>query len=300
MAFVTFYASLRHLSLADAVAIAFASPFLITALGRFALKEHVSPRQWLAIAVGFFGMLVIVRPGASGFHPAALLVVVCSVAYAGLMVLTRWMTRPHRPAETNSAFVFYMLAGQAAVGWLVTATRWQTPEGVHLAEMAGMGVLGIIGNYGLAQAFRLAPVATVAPFEYTGLIWAVVLGAVFFGDLPAPSFWIGAAIIVWAGLTAVRSSSERASRYDGDVIQVRRAARARPDGVGLAGQPAHLLVRRVPRPATHGLPRAARDQRRPREAGRGLRDPRPPRHGDPVLRAGRARWRTRTAPAGEA
>lgn len=206
VAFATFYSSLRHLSLADAVAIAFASPFLITALGRFVLKEHVSPRQWLAIAVGFVGMMVIVRPGASGFHPAALLVVVCSVAYASLMVLTRWMSRPHRPAETNSAFVFYMLAGQAAVGWLVTVTRWQTPEGVHLAEMAGMGVLGIVGNYGLAQAFRLAPVATVAPFEYTGLIWAVVLGAIFFGDLPAPSFWIGAAIIVWAGLTALRSS----------------------------------------------------------------------------------------------
>jgi len=69
-----------------------------------------------------------------------------------------------------------------------------------------MGVLGIIGNYGLAQAFRLAPVATVAPFEYTGLIWAVVLGATLFGDVPTPTFWVGAAIIVWAGLQAVRSS----------------------------------------------------------------------------------------------
>lgn len=206
VAFVTFYASLRHLPLADAVAIAFASPFLITALGKLALKEEVSPRQWLAIAVGFVGMLVIVRPGASGFHPAALLVMVCSLAYASLMVLTRWMTRPHRPPETNSAFVFYMLAGQAAVGWLVTATRWRTPDAGALAEMAGMGVLGIAGNYGLAQAFRIAPVATVAPFEYTGLIWAVVLGAALFGDTPAPTFWVGAAIIVWAGLHAVRSS----------------------------------------------------------------------------------------------
>jgi drug/metabolite transporter (DMT)-like permease len=116
------------------------------------------------------------------------------------------MTRPHRPAETNSAFVFYMLAGQAAVGWLVTTTRWRAPDAAALAEMAGMGVLGIIGNYGLAQAFRLAPVATVAPFEYTGLIWAVVLGATLFGDVPTPSFWVGAAIIVWAGLQAVRSS----------------------------------------------------------------------------------------------
>jgi drug/metabolite transporter (DMT)-like permease len=216
VAFVTFYSALRYLSLADAVAIAFASPFLITGLGRFVLKEHVTPRQWLAIAVGFVGMLVIVRPGASGFHPAALLVVVCSLAYASLMVLTRWMTRPHRPEETNSAFVFYMLAGQATAGWLVAATRWRTPERGHLAEMVGMGVLGIIGNYGLAQAFRLAPVATVAPFEYTGLIWAVVLGALLFGDMPTPWFWVGAAIIVWAGLQAVRSTADDPTKgYDG-------------------------------------------------------------------------------------
>jgi drug/metabolite transporter (DMT)-like permease len=215
VAFVCFYASLRHLPLADAVAIAFASPFLITALGRFVLKEEVAARQWLAIAVGFLGMLVIVRPGGSGFHPAALLVLVCSLAYAGLMILTRWMTRPHRPAETNAAFVFYMLAGQAAVGWLVTLTRWRRPDASALAEMAGMGVLGIIGNLGLAQAFRVAPVATVAPFEYTGLIWAVVLGSVVFGDVPAPSFWVGAAIIVWAGLQAVRGgSADPVARYD--------------------------------------------------------------------------------------
>jgi drug/metabolite transporter (DMT)-like permease len=72
--------------------------------------------------------------------------------------------------------------------------------------MAGMGVLGILGNYGLAQAFRVAPVATVAPFEYTGLIWAVALGALLFGEVPAPSFWIGAVIIVAAGVYTVRST----------------------------------------------------------------------------------------------
>jgi drug/metabolite transporter (DMT)-like permease len=206
VAFVCFYAALRHLPLADAVAIAFASPFLVTALGRFVLKEAVTARQWLAIGVGFAGMLVIVRPGGSGFHPAALLVILCSLAYATMMVLARWMTRPHRPADGNLTFVFYMLAGQASVGWLVTATRWRAPDAAALAEMAGMGVLGIVGNYGLAEAFRVAPVATVAPFEYTGLLWAVVLGAVLFGDVPAPTFWVGAAIIVWAGLQAVRSS----------------------------------------------------------------------------------------------
>jgi len=204
-AFVCFYAALRHMTLADAVAIAFGSPFLVTALGRFLLKEPVAPRRWMAIVLGFLGMLVIVRPGRSGFHPAALLVVVSGIAYALMMVLARWMTRPARPVESTHAFVFYMLAGQAVVAWLVAAQGWRTPDPRALMEMGAMAVFGILGNYGLAQAFRTAPVATVAPFEYTGLIWAVGLGAILFGDVPPPSFWAGAAIIVGAGLYTLRS-----------------------------------------------------------------------------------------------
>ncbi|HET8646165.1 MAG TPA: DMT family transporter [Vicinamibacteria bacterium] len=207
VAFVSFYSALRYLPLADAVAIAFGSPFLVTALGRFVLHEPVRLRQWLAIVVGFLGMLLIVRPGASGVRPAALLVFVSGLAYALMMVLTRWMTRPQKPHESSAAFVFYMLLGQAAAGWLVAAGRWRTPDRAALAEMAAMGVLGILGNYGLAQAFRQAPVAVVAPFEYTGLIWAVALGALLFGELPPPSFWAGAAVIVAAGLYTARSEA---------------------------------------------------------------------------------------------
>jgi len=205
VAFVCFYAALRHLPLAEAVAISFGSPFIVTALGRFLLKETVGIRQWFAIAVGFLGMVVIVRPGASGVQPAALLVLVSGLAYAFMMVLTRWMTRPERPHESTYSFVFYMLAGQAVAGWLVATSTWRTPDARALLEMAAMGVLGILGNYGLAQAFRTAPIATVAPFEYTGLIWAVILGAVLFGAVPPPSFWAGAVIIVGAGLYTVRS-----------------------------------------------------------------------------------------------
>ena len=207
VAFVSFYTALRYLPLADAVAVAFGSPFLVTALGRLVLHEPVRVRQWVAIAIGFLGMLLIVRPGAAGVQPAALMVLLSGLAYASMMVLTRWMTRPERPHESSTAFVFYMLLGQAAAGWVVAAGRWQTPDAVALAEMVAMGVLGILGNYGLAQAFRNAPVAVVAPFEYTGLIWAVALGALLFGQVPPPSFWAGAAVIVAAGLYTARSEA---------------------------------------------------------------------------------------------
>jgi len=206
VAFVTFYAALRHLPLADAVAVAFGSPFLVTVLAGILLKERVRARQWLAIAAGFLGMLLIVKPGADGLRPAALLVLVSGVAYAFMMVLARSMTRPGRPHENTFSFVFYMLLGQAAAGWLVALTTWRRPDALALAEMCAMGVLAVLGNYGLAEAFRSAPVATVAPLEYTGLIWAVLLGAMLFGDLPSASFWVGSAVIVAAGLYTLRSS----------------------------------------------------------------------------------------------
>lgn len=207
VAFVTFYAALRHLTLADAVAVAFGSPFIVSALGHFILHEPVGPRRWAAIVIGFLGMLLIVRPGGSGLHPAALLVLVSGFAYALMMVLARWMTRPARPSESTNAFVFYMLAGQTVAGWMIAVSTWRTPDGRALAQMCAMAVCGVLGNYGLAQAFRSAPVATVAPFEYTGIVWAVGLGALMFGDVPSPSFWVGAAIIVAAGLYTLRAET---------------------------------------------------------------------------------------------
>jgi drug/metabolite transporter (DMT)-like permease len=205
VAFVCFYAALRHLPLADAVAVAFGAPFLMTALARLILKERVGVHRWIAIAVGFLGMLVIVKPGGPGFRPATLLILAAALAYAVMMLLARWMTRPERPHEHSSSFVFYMLAGQAVVGWLVAAPTWHTPDQSGLVQMAAMGVFAILGNYGLAEAFRTAPVAVVAPFEYTGVIWAVLLGASVFGETPAPTFWAGAAIIIAAGLFTLRA-----------------------------------------------------------------------------------------------
>ena len=205
VAFVCFYASLRHLRLADAVAIAFGSPFMVAAMGQFALGERVGAHRWIAIAIGFLGMLIIVKPAGSGLHPAAAFVIVSGFAYALIMVLARWMTRPGRPPESTQSFVFYMLLGQAAIGWLVAIAAWRPLTHAALLEMAAMGLCAIAGNYSLAAAFRKAPVAVVAPFEYTGLVWALVFGAIFFGETPPPTFWVGVPLIIGAGLYTLRS-----------------------------------------------------------------------------------------------
>jgi drug/metabolite transporter (DMT)-like permease len=220
VAFVSFYAALRDLPLADAVAIAFGSPFLVTALARVVLKERVGFQRWAAIVVGFLGMLVVVRPEGT-LRPAAALIFLSALAYASMMLLARWMTRPERPHEETTSFVFYMLAGQTALGWLIAAGDWRPPDTKALAQMAAMGVFAILGNYGLAEAFRRAQVAVVAPFEYTALIWAVLLGALVFGDVPPPIFWVGTAIIVAAGLFTLRG--------EGDAVKVPAAAPSWPE-----------------------------------------------------------------------
>ena len=202
ISFTTFYAALRHMPLADAVAVSFGSPFLVTAVGRILLKEPVGPRRWMAIAVGFLGMLLIVRPTGAGFEPAALLILVSGMAYALMMVMARWMTRPERPPEHLVLRVLPCWPGDGR-GLAGGPGVWKTPDTRALAEMTAMAVFGT-RQLRPGLAFRAAW-RRWRPSEYTGLIWAVIFGAVLFGEVPVPTFWIGAAVIIGAGLYTVRA-----------------------------------------------------------------------------------------------
>jgi len=204
-AFLFFFTSLRFLPLADAVAVAFGGPFIVTALSVPLLGEHVGGRRWVAIAVGFIGMLLIVRPTGEGFQPAALLVILASFSYALMMILTRWMACRRREEQT-STFVFYTFFVQAIVGWLACALvpgSLRPLNGTELALILAMGALALSGHFGITRAFQRAPVSVVAPFEYSALVWATLWGFVVFGEFPGAYVWLGVAIIVAAGLYSV-------------------------------------------------------------------------------------------------
>jgi len=206
LAFLFFFTSVRYLPLADAVAVAFGGPFIVTALSVPLLKEHVDFRRWLAIAVGFVGMLLIVQPTGAGFRPAALLVIASSFFYAFLMILSRWMTQRSQGKEKTFTFLYYTFTVQAFFGWLVLAGmpdvwRSMTPE--DLGFGAAMGGLALAGHFGITRAFQLAPVSVVAPFEYTALVWATLLGYMVFGEFPGADVWIGVAVIVAAGFYTI-------------------------------------------------------------------------------------------------
>jgi drug/metabolite transporter (DMT)-like permease len=203
LAFLFFFASVRVLPLADAVAVEFGGPFIVMALSVPILGERVDRGRWMAVVLGFFGMLLIVKPTGGVVRLEALLIILSSVSYAFMMVLTRWMARRSGGEERTFTFLVYTMAVQLVVGVFLAAPLWKTMTSVDLALTLLMGVFALGGQLGVTAAFQRAPASVVAPFEYTALVWATLFGLVIYGDFPGPSVWTGVAVIVGAGLYTI-------------------------------------------------------------------------------------------------
>ena len=203
LSFVTvllFFTALRGLPLAEAMAVTFTAPLFITALSGPLLGEAVSVRRWAAVVIGFLGAIIMVRPGTEAFRPEALLVLAAAFIFALAMLLTRRLTR----TETNVALVTYtmVIAGFASLPFAILV--WQAPGSGDLGLFAVVGIGAGVGAYLLVVAYRNAPAAVVAPFEYSKLIWASVLGWLLWRESPEPAVWIGAAIVAAAGVYITR------------------------------------------------------------------------------------------------
>lgn len=196
VAIFCFFYSFANLPLADVYAISFAAPLIVTALSVPLLKEHVGWRRWTAVLVGFAGVLVMLRPGAGVVSGAALVCLLGTVFYALTMIFVRHLSR----TETNAAIVFYYMATLTVVGAVAMLPAWRTPGALDFALLAATGIIGGVAQLSLTQAFRLAPPSLLAPFEYTGMIWAVSFGYLFFGEVPDAAIWIGVAIVIASGL----------------------------------------------------------------------------------------------------
>ena len=195
-----FFTALRGLPLAEAMAVTFTAPLFITALSGPLLGEAVGVRRWAAVVIGFLGALIMVRPGTEAFRPEALLVLTSALMFALSMLLTRRMTR----TETNVALVTYtmVIGGLASLPFAILA--WQAPGIGDLGLFVLVGIGGGSGAYLLVVAYRNAPAAVVAPFEYTKMIWGSVLGWLLWREAPEPAVWIGATIVAAAGVYITR------------------------------------------------------------------------------------------------
>ncbi len=206
VALVSFIYALRHMPLTDAVAIGFSAPLMITAFSSPLLGERVGGRRWAAVGFGFIGVIVMIRPGSSLFHPVALIALISALSYALGIIAIRRMIR----TESTPAMAFYFSLNGAAVGLASIPFGWVWPSGPQLLALLSVGLLGGIGQLLLTAAYRLAPAAVIAPFDYTAMLYVTILGYVVFGELPDAALIIGAAIVVASGLILVRGESRKA------------------------------------------------------------------------------------------
>jgi len=190
------FIAVMYLQLAQTAAIFFTIPLWVCALSVPLLGEQVGLRRWLAVAVGFLGVLVIMRPGTDDFHWAMLLSVASSFCGAIYNIVTRKVGGRDR-AETS---LFYVGMVGAAAAALPLPFVWKTPEGLEWLLLGFIGLAGTIGHFMLIQAHRLAPASVLAPFMYTQIVWMILVGFLFFGDVPDLWTVVGAAIVVASGL----------------------------------------------------------------------------------------------------
>lgn len=194
------FAAFAALPLTLVTSVHFAAPFIVAALSVLVLHEHIDARRWLAIAVGFAGVLIIVRPGSAAWQPALLLPVAGATFYALFQMLTRAVAA-HDPVTTS---VFYApLVGAVLLG-LAMPFLWLAPDLAQLGLMLAIGVLGAAGQASLTKAVQAAAASVVSPFQYTQLIWVTGAGFVLFGTLPDRWTLAGAAVIIVSGLYLLR------------------------------------------------------------------------------------------------
>lgn len=197
--------ALRHVPLADVNAIGFINPLIVTGLSMLLLGEPVTPRQWIAVAIGFLGALIVIRPGMDVMHPAAFLVLVSTTVRGFYHVATRYLARADAPMTTLLYTVIVAGAGTS----LALPFCWVQPDLKGWLLMAAMGIFNGLGTYTVIRAFTAAPAATISPFSYLNLIWATLFGFLVFGDLPDGWTILGALVIAAAGLYVLRQEMER-------------------------------------------------------------------------------------------
>ncbi len=223
VSYTAYYVAFPSIPLAEAVALFFTSPIFVTILAGPILGERVRLQSWCAVAIGFAGVLIIIQPGSMLFQPMALLSLISAAAYAGSMVFARKLG----VSEPASVMTFYQnavyLSGaglMAAAFWALGLTRldnpsldflmrnWTVPTGHDALMMGACGVIAAIAMSLLTQAYRLAEANVVTVSEYTGMIWAPLWGFLFFAEVPRWTTLAGMALIVAAGLFALRTASD--------------------------------------------------------------------------------------------
>jgi drug/metabolite transporter (DMT)-like permease len=204
------FGALARLPLVEANAISFTSPLISVALAALILKERVRVYRWSAVTIGFIGVLVVLAPHLTAEELSATLAATAGAAgaaygiagsfcNAGTMIQTRRLTQ----SEKTASIVFYFSLICALAGLVTLPFAWLTPTWIELSALITAGLLGGIAHILVTESYRYASASVVAPFDYTSMIWALVLGYLFFDEIPNAMIFTGSAIITAAGLFVI-------------------------------------------------------------------------------------------------
>jgi drug/metabolite transporter (DMT)-like permease len=186
----------RHLPLAEISAISGAGPIVTMAMSTLILREVISLRQWLIVAFGFIGIVIIVKPGFSSFNPWMLIPLFGTVLWGLYQVLTRLVSQ-YDGAERTTLFTgtigFVILCSVLPFYWLPVDINW-------LGKFSVLAILGVAGHSTLIKALTIAPASLLQPFSYVNMVWAVLFGWLFFDTIPEITTFIGSGIIIFSGV----------------------------------------------------------------------------------------------------
>jgi drug/metabolite transporter (DMT)-like permease len=225
------FGALARLPLVESNAISFTSPLFSVALAALILKERVRIYRGSAVVIGFLGVLVVLSPHLSRDELTVAMASATSVAgviygiagaaaNAGTVIQTRRLTQ----SETTSSIVFYFSLFCSLAGLVTLPFGWISPTGGEFAALIGIGLLGGTAHIFLTESYRYASASTVAPFDYTAMIWALILGYAMFGETPTPTIVVGSGIIAAAGLFVIWRERQLALARKRQVSEIAAAA----------------------------------------------------------------------------
>jgi drug/metabolite transporter (DMT)-like permease len=207
----SFVYAVRESSLATTYSIFMCAPLVVAALSARMLGERVTQSQWMAIAAGLAGVLLMLRPeGAQWISAGSVAAVVAALCYSLAVITLRVLGRTDTTESMVFSFTFLLAIGAG----LLSIPAWKPVLWAHWPLLVGVGLLGSLGQHFITEAFRSAPASVVTPFEYTALLWGVLLDLVVWGVLPGAVTLVGGAIVIGAGLFLVRREAGLRSRDD--------------------------------------------------------------------------------------
>jgi drug/metabolite transporter (DMT)-like permease len=190
-----FYWAVAYLPLADVVTFYLAGPIFVTALSAVLLKESVGWRRWSAVIVGFIGVLIAMRPSSASFSLPALIALTGSLFFAFQMIVTRTVR-----GSSDLVLVSTQMVGTLILGAVLAPIGWVTPGPRDYLLLGLLGIVALFAHACVNRSLKLAPASIVVPYQYTLILWAMVLGYLVFDDVPSLFLIAGAAIIVAAGI----------------------------------------------------------------------------------------------------